>query len=71
MGFSRSATAQDLVLRNANGVDVTNDSIRSGATVVVTDGRIVTPRPRASSQRRTSRRSWSTSARVSTRPWMA
>lgn len=35
-------TAQDLVLRNANVVDVTDGSVRSGVTVVVRDGRIRT-----------------------------
>lgn len=40
VGLTTHAAAQDLVLTNANVVDVTDGSVTMGATVVVADGRI-------------------------------
>ena len=42
IGGPAALGAQDLVLRNANVVDVTDGSIREGVTVVIEDGRILT-----------------------------
>ncbi len=41
VALAASAAGQDLVLTNANVIDVTDGSVTTGATVVVTGGRIV------------------------------